>query len=150
LKVYHRKKVSAETMPATTFTTERPFHVEITIRPVPMKLGETRLDYLKKARRCASRMLAKLREHPDYQCCHDSFAVRDAMLATEKAFPDIGTFGVEHIRAGHNRRSPAVEYLNSGDTYDLTLLHINGRFSVGCWGDIVERGSDIVERGSYE
>ena len=50
------------------------------------------------------------------------------------------TCGVEYTPAGHNAKSPAIEYLNAGDTYAATLLYVNGSYRVGCWGDIVERG----------
>lgn len=50
------------------------------------------------------------------------------------------TCGVEYIPEGHNSKSPAIEYLNSGDTYATTLLYVRGNYRVGCWGDIVERG----------
>lgn len=63
------------------------------------------------------------------------------MLVTEATFTDIGTFGVEYIERGSNQKSPAIDYLNAGDTYDETLMRVRGRFCVGCWGDIVERGN---------
>lgn len=55
------------------------------------------------------------------------------------------THGVEYIPAGHNRRSPAISYCNTGDTYRDTcmVLHDNWlsyRFVIGNWGSIVERG----------
>jgi hypothetical protein len=50
------------------------------------------------------------------------------------------TCGVERISKGRGAKSPAIEYCNTGDTYAATLLYVNGRYSVGCWGDIVERG----------
>jgi hypothetical protein len=53
----------------------------------------------------------------------------------------ISTYGVEYIAAGHNSKSPAITYCNAGDTYATTVLKVNGRFRVGCWGDIVERGN---------
>ena len=50
--------------------------------------------------------------------------------------------GVEYVHAGSNARSPAFEYLNTGDTYTPTIIRFaNGRYVVACWGDIVERGS---------
>lgn len=52
----------------------------------------------------------------------------------------LGTHGVEYIPAGHNLKSPAIYYCNTGDTYGTTVLRVNGTFRVGCWGDIVERG----------
>jgi hypothetical protein len=63
------------------------------------------------------------------------------MLNVEAIFSDLGTFGVEHQPAGSNRLSPSFDYLNAGDSYELTLIYIRGRFRVGCWGDIVERGN---------
>ena len=49
-------------------------------------------------------------------------------------------YGVEMIRGGTQRNSPDILYLNTGDPYTLTLMYVNRRFVVGCWGDIVERG----------
>jgi hypothetical protein len=49
--------------------------------------------------------------------------------------------GVEYIQAGSNKQSPAIEYINVGDTYSATIMWTRGRYVVGCWGDIVERGS---------
>jgi hypothetical protein len=48
--------------------------------------------------------------------------------------------GVEEIQQGHNQRSPAIMYVNMGDTYDTTIMWYNGGFHVGCWGAIVEQG----------
>jgi hypothetical protein len=62
------------------------------------------------------------------------------MLLTETACPDLGTFGVEYIPEGHNAKSPAIDYLNTGDTYATTLLYVNGQFRVGNWGYYVEQG----------
>jgi len=53
----------------------------------------------------------------------------------------IGGCGMESIPAGHNTKSPAIHYVNMGDTYDTTVLWVNGKFRIGCWGDIVERGN---------
>lgn len=50
-------------------------------------------------------------------------------------------FGVEYIPRGNNSRSPAITYLNRGDSYKPTLLLINGYFKVGSWGDKVEKGN---------
>lgn len=49
--------------------------------------------------------------------------------------------GVEYIPRGHNQESPSILYVNMGDTYSTTILWTRGRFSVCCWGDIVERGN---------
>jgi hypothetical protein len=50
-------------------------------------------------------------------------------------------YGVEYIAKGHNAKSPAIEYINFGDTYDITLMYLNSRYIVGSWGNIVERGN---------
>jgi hypothetical protein len=49
--------------------------------------------------------------------------------------------GVERIEPGNNKRSPGIDYVNMGDTYADTVMVIRGRFRVGCWGDVVERGN---------
>lgn len=106
-----------------------------------MRVGESRLDYVKRAARACRRKLRELEASEDYRWSHQSFAVRDSMLAIEAAYTDLGTFGVEHISEGSNQRSPAVDYLNTGDSYELTVLYVSGQFRVGSWGDIVERGN---------
>lgn len=61
------------------------------------------------------------------------------------------SFGAEAIPPGDGPRSPSIDYLNFGDTYDTTILYLDGftvsgratgrgRWVVGAWGDIVERG----------
>ena len=110
-------------------------------KPILQAVGESRLSYLKKARKYAAATLAELIIDPEYGHCHISFAIRDALLATETKFKDLGTFGVEFIAKGHNKRSPSITYLNTGDTYEMTILRVRGQFRVGCWGDIVERGN---------
>ena len=127
-------------MPRQTYTTSDPFSVNVSIRPVLLAVGEQREHYLRKAANYARRMYRKLRETYPYRSSHWSFALRDAMLCVEQMYLDLGTFGVETIDKGHNRRSPAITYLNAGDSYRLTILVINGRFRVGCPGDIVELG----------
>ena len=124
-----------------------------TIRPdltlveldVPLKRprydGESNREYLLTAARFATKTLETLLRDSTYRHSHKSFAVRDAMLVTEATFTDLDTFGVEYIARGTNANSPSITYLNSGDPYTLTLLRVRGRFRVGCWGDIVERGN---------
>ncbi len=53
----------------------------------------------------------------------------------------LGTYGVEYIPEGHNSKSPPIVYCNTGESYGTTILRVNGQFTVGCWGDIVERGN---------
>ena len=54
----------------------------------------------------------------------------------------LGTYGVEALGpdvGGLN--PPPYEYLNSGDTYDTTLIYTRATdtLRIGCWGDIAER-----------
>ena len=57
------------------------------------------------------------------------------------------TYGVEAVwKAGEGpgdcTSHPAFEYLNTGETYNLTLIRwSDGRYRIASWGDIVERGN---------
>jgi hypothetical protein len=84
---------------------------------------------------------AKLEDSGEYRNCHRSFLIRDTLLVVEQWFPDLGTSGVEHISAGNGFHSPAIDYLNTGDTYELTIIYIYERFRVANWGDVFERGN---------
>ena len=68
---------------------------------------------------------------------HDGRHRYSRMAAIDRV---LGTCGVEYIPAGHNQRSPAITYCNAGDTYATTVMWVRGRYLVGCWGSIVERG----------
>lgn len=54
-----------------------------------------------------------------------------------------GTRGVEFIPRGTNSKSPGFSYLNTGETYAITLLYFpaSRTWRVGSWGDVVERGN---------
>lgn len=45
------------------------------------------------------------------------------------------TFGIE----GVTTCGAAFSYLNTGDTYNATIVHIDGEYRVSTWGDEVER-----------
>lgn len=47
------------------------------------------------------------------------------------------TFGVESI---YSTGMPSIAYINMGDTYDTTVMNVGGRWVIGAWGDIVEKG----------
>lgn len=53
----------------------------------------------------------------------------------------LGAHGVEHIPQGNNAISPEIDYVNRGDTYTNTIMFMRGRYVVGNWGSIVERGN---------
>jgi hypothetical protein len=119
----------------------KPSNLITTTKTRLQKVGESRLKYLERARKHCRVAMEKLKQSGDYRHCHESFLIRDTLLSVESIFSDMGTFGVEYIDRGANQRSPSITYLNAGDSYDLTILYINGRFRVGTWGDIVERGN---------
>jgi hypothetical protein len=108
------------------------------MKPVLMLPGGSRLDYCKKAAKFARRRFNALLETQEYRHCHESHAVSKALLDTEKAFPDLGTFGVEGTTEA-NGDDLTIDYLNTGDTYGLTVLYYKGRFLAGNWGPIAER-----------
>ena len=83
-------------------------------------------------------ILAKYRAAKNENWNRPSIRRRDAL---EEISTIIGGFGVESIPEGHNQKSPAIQYVNMGDAYATTILYVNGNFSVGDWGTIVERGS---------
>jgi len=47
-------------------------------------------------------------------------------------------FGVE---SAQDNNGHYLEWVNLGDTYDLTVCYYQNRFIVSSWGDIVERGN---------
>lgn len=71
--------------------------------------------------------------------CYNPPSFHEIKMSAADEF--LKTFGVEYIPAGHNSKSPAIEYCNAGDTYTTTLLFVNGSYRVGDWGSIVERGN---------
>ena len=99
------------------------------------KTNETREQYLKKARDyCRRRFNAIEAEN----CHHPSHSAAQAMEETEKRFTDLGTFGVEGDCEENGEGCITIQYLNSGDSYDSTIIYWEGRFIVSSWGDIVE------------
>jgi hypothetical protein len=71
--------------------------------------------------------------------CYNPPATSDIRMHALNALCD-GACGVEAFQLNAGRRAGQwVEYLNTGDTYSATLLRVNGRYTVGCWGDLAER-----------
>ena len=102
-----------------------------------MKSVESREQYLKAAKAYCKRRF-------DYHCeqdpwCHESHNVAKAMADTEKRFVDMGTFGVEGDCEENGEGCIDIQYLNTGDSYELTIVHWKGRFILSSWGDIAER-----------
>jgi len=110
------------------------------MRTIEQQLGESREHYVTKARNWCRRRFQWLRDNDfDNRYCHESHTVAQAMRETEAIYVDLGTFGVEgdcHLN-GEGRFDH--QYLNTGDSYELTIMHYKGRFLVTSWGDIAER-----------
>lgn len=75
---------------------------------------------------------------------------RERLEAIDKL---LGTYGTEAIRGSWQNGywcDVVAAYCNTGDTYDLTVIHARGetswdeqgRFFVGSWGDFVEANSE--------
>jgi hypothetical protein len=67
--------------------------------------------------------------------------------ALEQADKILGTYGVEYVRSRQDSiwTPYGLEYLNTGDLYDPTLIfnHDSGRFCIAAPADFIER------RGSF-
>ena len=96
---------------------------------------------LEKARKWVSAKRPKS-ERSHHRASHDlaEVEIRFGLSCSPETIP-YGTFGVEHIPHGKNKKSPEITYLNTGETFGLTILFVNGQYRLGAWGDIVERGN---------
>lgn len=74
-----------------------------------------------------------------YDRCHHPLERKVTKLSMISEL--IGGFGVEYIAPGSNAKSPSIDYINTGDGYNLTLMFVRGGYKVGCWADIVESGN---------
>ena len=74
-----------------------------------------------------------------YKSCYHPLDVSTAKLSIASEITEC--HGVEYIEAGRGAKSPTIEYVNAGDPYITTLMWTRGRYCIGCWGDIVERGN---------
>jgi len=106
-------------------------------------VGETDEQYLHRALAYCKREFKRRRDGKRYPP-HASHDASDVMRDCEKLFPDLGTFGVEGFC--DDIGDYGVSYLNTGDPYNQTILFCTTpraeRWSVGCWGDIVERAPE--------
>lgn len=75
-----------------------------------------------------------------YRMCYHPMDFQTAKLSMCSEHIGRG-HGVEYIERGRGNKSPAIEYVNTGDSYNVTLMAVRGSYRVGCWGDIVERGN---------
>lgn len=107
-----------------------------TLRPIFKDRAKEARELLEKKRKTRDYASVQMWEK---QCYHRPHYTERLLCALN----EIGEFyGVEFFTT---HKGNEYSYLNSGDTYTLTLLycHTTGRFRVGTWGDIVEReGAD--------
>ena len=101
------------------------------------KTGETTEQYLKAALAYCRRRFDKIREDDGYRS-HESHAVAQALGETEQRFTDLNTFGAEGDCASNGEDHVTIQYLNTGDTYDLTIIYRKGRFILSSFGNILE------------
>jgi hypothetical protein len=94
-------------------------------------------DNAPEARRVLTLTHAQLREHPAGDAriaeCHHMPAWHDVRLTALDSIGD--TFGVESIEFENGARA---DYLNSGDSYALTLIFWRGNYRVQSVGDFIE------------
>lgn len=69
--------------------------------------------------------------------CYNPVSTRDLRMTCLDALGH--SYGVEAITLNTSRVGQVMYYLNTGDTYSPTLIYLNGRYTVACWGDMVER-----------
>lgn len=100
----------------------------------------------------ADRILAIIRVNREHALMYagayrrdkESYYPHDTYVLKLEALNDVlGTHGVEYIPAGRGSRSPAMEYLNTGDLYNTTIVYFPERqiWLVTCVGDLIERGN---------
>jgi hypothetical protein len=98
---------------------------------------------LKRAQKYARKKFNELREEGGKWAGHASHAAAEALRRAEEHV-GLGTFGVEGFcdSAG----SQGFSYLNTGETYDLTLgvytTYATARFVLTSWGDVAELHPD--------
>jgi hypothetical protein len=75
--------------------------------------------------------------HRVNDCYHDP-SLADLRMTAINA--EIECFGVEYVQG--RGASMSFEYCNTGDAYGTTIIRFSdGRYRVGDWGTIVERGN---------
>lgn len=100
------------------------------------------LDDALKVARVEFKLLRNL--DPECQSCHCSHVAAKALASAEKFLRErgeLGTFGVEGVSLSMGR---GIQYLNTGDTYEMTICFLSGngddgKFFISSWGDCVER-----------
>ena len=71
--------------------------------------------------------------------CYHRPATYDLRLTCLDAICE-SSHGVEAFQI---KNGDVCEYLNTGDTYSVTLIYFKGRYRVASWGDIAERHGSV-------
>lgn len=100
-------------------------------------VGETDRQYLERAFAYCRKEYKRSRQT---EHCHESHTADDVMRECERLFPDLGTCGTEGFCSDDGAHG--ISYLNTGDTYALTIIFQtfprSVRWLLGDWGTIVE------------
>ena len=93
------------------------------------------MELLRKARRAAR---AEYNRIIDQYPNSPQAATSRGMKQADKI---LNGFGIEGFASNDSYISPdyGLDYVNLGDTYDLTVCHDGNRFFIGSWGDWLER-----------
>jgi hypothetical protein len=107
--------------------------------------GESMDDFWKKALKFAQAEYKKRRQHDTR---HPSYTASVALSVTERCFPELKTHGVEGFALDAGGRD-GLTYLNTGDSYDTTILFRSRseRMWLGSWGDFVESNPKLCGNG---
>lgn len=97
------------------------------------------INYLQQARRVARNTFNKLAEDGHFHPSHRAAKALEAAEDYLRRKGENGTFGVEGDCAANGDGHITIQYLNTGDSYELTVCYYQGRFIVAAWGDIAER-----------
>lgn len=109
------------------------------------KSTESREEYLRAAARYCRRKLTEEVENDPH--CHISHNVDRAFRLTEERFADLGTLGVEGDCRLNGEGHIDIQYLNTGDCYDRTIVYYCNRLRVASVGDILEQVAARGEQG---
>jgi hypothetical protein len=107
--------------------------------------NESMDDFWEKALKFAKAEYKKFRQHDTR---HPSHTASMVLSSTERFFPELKTHGVEGFALDAGGRD-GLTYLNTGDTYQRTILFRSKseRMWLGSWGDFVESNPKLCGNG---
>jgi hypothetical protein len=99
------------------------------------------IELLERAKAEAIRRYQELRAVNHH---HRSFDAQQALEEVNAKF-NLGGLGVEGDCRGNGEGHITIQYINMGDTYDMTIVFYQDEFLVTSWGNIVEEHQDEEE-----